>query len=364
MHIAMIGPRTVYPHPEAGLDAYVRGLSEYLASRGHTITIYCHKKRRGSPEETPPGIALKRVGTLKSHHFDTLLYALRASLRAIREKADIIHFHGGSALFAWIARLGGKRVVVTIHSREWRSSSTPWLLRPLHFLAEWIGCRVAHRVSTVSQTVREELQKKYKREVSYIPLGMTTQFSEGTGEIATLRLKPKNYILSLGRIEKGKGIEFILEALKSMEALLPYPFVVAGEPLYNISYCETLKTMAGPNVLFIGRVIGPLKHALLANALLYVQASEAEGLSLSLLEAMSHGCPVLVSDIPQNKEAVGVAGFYFRNKNVEDLRLQLKRLLGDLQRLEKAGEKGRQKIQDEYSWESIESRLSQLYALC
>ncbi len=54
---------------------------------------------------------------------------------------------------------------------------------------------------------------------------------------------------------------------------------------------------------------------------LYVSASHSDGSSISLLEAMACGCPVLVSDIPGNREWVdpGVQGWWFKDGDTGDL---------------------------------------------
>ena len=63
---------------------------------------------------------------------------------------------------------------------------------------------------------------------------------------------------------------------------------------------------------------------LFSNAAMYVQPSEIEGLSIALLEAMSYGLPCLVSDIPENREAIGDCGLTFKSGDVIDLNEKLR----------------------------------------
>jgi glycosyltransferase involved in cell wall biosynthesis len=93
----------------------------------------------------------------------------------------------------------------------------------------------------------------------------------------------------------------------------------------------------------------------------YAQPSEAEGLSLSILEAMSYGNCCLVSDIPANLEAIGDAGFHFANKNVDDLANRLRWLLEHREEVEAVNVGAKERIKQHYSWQSISEQIEKLY---
>ena len=60
-----------------------------------------------------------------------------------------------------------------------------------------------------------------------------------------------------------------------------------------------------------------------SNAQVYVLSSRWEGMPLVLVEAMSHGLPVVISDLPICKEILGDFGIYFRNGDAEELAMRL-----------------------------------------
>jgi glycosyltransferase involved in cell wall biosynthesis len=70
------------------------------------------------------------------------------------------------------------------------------------------------------------------------------------------------------------------------------------------------------DIIFTGNVSGRLLEELFSNALIFVLPSEIEGLPIALLEAMSYGNCCLVSDIPENIEALNGFGYIFKNMNV------------------------------------------------
>ena len=60
-----------------------------------------------------------------------------------------------------------------------------------------------------------------------------------------------------------------------------------------------------------------------SNAQIYVLSSRWEGMPLVLVEAMSHGLPIVTSDLPVCQEILGDFGLYFENGNIEDLAQRL-----------------------------------------
>ena len=84
--------------------------------------------------------------------------------------------------------------------------------------------------------------------------------------------------------------------------------IVGGDP-YNKQYELSLKKNANKNTKFLGYVYGEDYENLCKGAYLYVTPSILEGTSPALLTAMAlYQCP-LVSDIPENMETIGDAGF-------------------------------------------------------
>ena len=58
-------------------------------------------------------------------------------------------------------------------------------------------------------------------------------------------------------------------------------------------------------------------------AQVYVLSARWEGFGLVLIEAMSHGLPIISSDLPSSKEILGDFALYFRNGDIEELAQRL-----------------------------------------
>jgi glycosyltransferase involved in cell wall biosynthesis len=78
---------------------------------------------------------------------------------------------------------------------------------------------------------------------------------------------------------------------------------------------------------------------------------------------MGYGIAPLVSDIPENLEAIGKCGFSFRAKSKENLEEKLAYLLNSSEEIEKMGKCAKERIKKEYSWDSITRKTLAVYEL-
>jgi len=86
---------------------------------------------------------------------------------------------------------------------------------------------------------------------------------------------------------------------------------------------------------------------------LVLSASHSDGSSISLLEAMACGCPVLVSDIPGNREWVqpGVNGWLFPDGDADALAEAILHALDQRSRLPEMGRQARQVAEQRADWQ-------------
>lgn len=96
---------------------------------------------------------------------------------------------------------------------------------------------------------------------------------------------------------------------------------------------------------------------------IYLSASHSDGSSVSLLEAMACGLPVLVSDIPGNREWVeeGVNGWLFPDSDVSALAENILALARSREGLRAAGVHGRKVAEERADWQQNHARLFQAY---
>ena len=137
--------------------------------------------------------------------------------------------------------------------------------------------------------------------------------------------------------------------------------VMAGASSYCDDYSRRLQTHAGERIKMLDWVSGETLDELLTNATVFVLPSDLEGLSLALLDAMGAGLCVLTSDVAENREAVGNAGFTFRRGDAADLADRLRFLIANPAVREAAGQAAKRRIREHYQWPMIASEIEHIY---
>jgi glycosyltransferase involved in cell wall biosynthesis len=177
--------------------------------------------------------------------------------------------------------------------------------------------------------------------------------------LGQLGLTPDKYVLFLGRLSPEKNCHLLIGAFEEIAGSAKLVF--AGGSSHSDSYVTNLKKTADSRVIFTSWLTGDALEEVLTNASVLVLPSDIEGLSLSLLDAMAAGLCVLASDIPENNEAIGEAGFLFKNGDVQDLRRMLTMLLADPEVRAISGDKARARVQQNYLWDDVAAQTEKLY---
>jgi glycosyltransferase involved in cell wall biosynthesis len=132
------------------------------------------------------------------------------------------------------------------------------------------------------------------------------------GGVATgtrFALARRRYFLTVGRLVPEKRVEDAVAAFTSSRELARegWQLVVVGGARSHDRYGAALLAdlARAPRVVTTGVLGHDALDELYANAAGFVLPSAHEGLSLALLEALGHGVPTIVSDIPANR-AVGL----------------------------------------------------------
>jgi|AntRauTorckE5430_2_1112549.scaffolds.fasta_scaffold00890_5 glycosyltransferase involved in cell wall biosynthesis len=139
-------------------------------------------------------------------------------------------------------------------------------------------------------------------------------------------------ILFLGRIDKKKGIENLVEAVSQSEIFLNSDFriVIGGDEKHPYGQ-ELINLVASQNlqhkIIFVGHVSGIEKEKLLARAHFLIMPSHTENFGIVVTEALAQGTPAIASTgTPWKALADHQAGFWIDN-DPESIKRILERVL-------------------------------------
>lgn len=358
MKIAMIGSRGI-PETYSGIETALKAMCPRLVAKGHEVAVYC-RAYYGLPDEYQ-GVHLISLPSINTKHLDTISHVALCIIHSLSQDFDILHFHAlGPTLLSWVPKIAGYKIVATVQGLDLQRAKWGPVARTALRIAELTSAILPHRTIVVSEVLKSYYETKFGSSATYIPNGVAVP------EHSPPRLLPKeyglhgnDYVLFASRLVPEKGVHYLLEAHSRLKT--PIKLVIAGEGIHSRHYVASLQEMAGPNVIFTGHVTGQLLEELFSNAYLYVLPSEIEGLSLSLLEAMSYGLCVLVSDIPENAEAVRDHGFTFQSGSSDSLAEVLEQLLHDENLVKEYRLKSRTRVEEEYNWDRVTDLTEQVY---
>ncbi|MCK5620306.1 MAG: glycosyltransferase family 4 protein, partial [Candidatus Krumholzibacteria bacterium] len=222
------------------------------------------------------------------------------------------------------------------------------------------GARRSDGIITVSKIMKRYVRDTYGLEAQYIPNGATLPESPPVkGEIARYGLSGGDYVLTVGRIIRDRGLHHLIDAFKGLPG--DKRLVIVGSETPKTPYTDELRAMADGRVVFTGDVFGRALEDLYANCSVYALASKVEGLPITVCEAMAHGRPLLLSEIPENREVAGDAAVYFKPSDVNELRAALQALIEDRGLQSELSSRGVERARSTYNWERIAEQVEAFY---
>lgn len=363
MKIAFIGQKGI-PGKSGGIEKHVENLSVGLVKRGHEVIVFSRSHYTPATEVSYKGVTLVNLPSVATKNLDAISHTFFAIIYLLRRDVDIIHFHGiGPSSLIWLAKLlkPKTKVMATFHCQDYFHKKWGSFAKMYLKFGERVACTISDMVITVSLTLQKYVDDTYKRSSVYIPNGVLPSVYEPVDEIQQWGLEKGNYILAVSRLIPHKGIELLLRSFATTPT--DKKLVVVGGGAFTDDYVQKLNLLAADDsrVIMVGEQRGKVLRELFSNALFFVQPSESEGLSIALLEAMSYGKTALISDIPENKEAIGDHGFSFKNKNQEDLSQKISLLVSSEEILSIKGMAAQKRTIDFYNWEEIIKNTEDLY---
>lgn len=354
MKIVVTGTRGI-PEIQGGVETHCQELYPLLAESGTDVTIV--RRRCYAPDSKTEfrGVKIKDLYAPRKKSLEAAVSTFLGVLYAKRAGADLVHIHAvGPSIVVPVAKMLGLKVVMTHHGPDYEREKWGRVARWAIKTGEKFAARYADRMIVISQVIKDRIAAEYGRtDTVLIPNGVPAPVrSTRTDFLRELGVEPGRYVLALGRFVPEKNFHQLVEAF----GVEGYRLVIAGDADHPGPYSEQLKAQArAAGVILPGFIRGEKLNQLLSNAALFVLPSSHEGLPITLLEAMSYGRDVLVSDIPANCLPELTPDDFFPMGNVDALRSALRR---------KLAEPVAERTYDlsAYNWRTIASRTAAVYA--
>lgn len=322
IRVMMLGLRG-FPNVQGGVETHAEHLSPLLVGLGCDLEVLVRSNyQQASTGKQWNGVKFTKLWAPKSKGLETLVHTFLGVLYAAIKRPDILHIHAiGPALMTPLARLLGLKVVVTHHGPDYNRQKWGGLARNMLLLGEWVGMRFSNSRIVISNVIRDMVVRKHTMHAELIHNGVVLpNLNVSESHLEQFGLIKNKYILLVSRLVPEKRHLDLIKAF-NQASLSDVKLVLVGSSDHPDDYLQALMKSSAdnPNIVLTGFQTGDTLRSLYTHAALFVLPSSHEGLSISLLEALSYGLPVIASDIPANLELGLNSSCYFELGNVDKL---------------------------------------------
>jgi phosphatidylinositol alpha-mannosyltransferase len=365
--IALVSPYD-FAHP-GGVILHIACLEHYFTRMGHEVKVIAPASRAipdfgdrfipiGRPRPIPSSGSIARV---------TISIWLAPKIREVleREKFDIIHFHEPlmPMLCTSILRLSKTANVGTFHASYGKPGYN--FARPV---GKWILRRWFRKLDgkiAVSKPAMDFARENFPGYYNIIPNGVDVEhFSPDVAPIEEFDDGKLN-ILFVSRLEKRKGLNYLLQAFRRVKEEIPNSRLIVVGPGTRLRrrYEKYVARTGLKDVVFVGLVsYDELPRYYKTADVFCAPAIGSESFGIILLEAMSMSKPIVASNIEGYASVIshGADGLLVPPADKDKLAQALISLLNDEALRQEMGAKGRIKAL-EHSWEHIAQRVFAYY---
>lgn len=367
MKIALVSPYD-YSFP-GGVTEHIAHLERCFTAAGHDVRVIAPSSDEQIEERLPHvyrvGRHIIELPTNRSIARISLSLRLSQRIRCILEdeRFDVVHLHEPfvPTLPLTVLKYSEAANVGTFHASRRSyfgySYGRPFLRRYVARLHGWIA---------VSQAAREFVRRYFPADYVIIPNGIDVAAYQRTRPRLPVVQDGKINLLFVGRLEKRKGLVFLLRSLPYVKRHFPnLRLIVVGafEQEQLAEYRAIIEQAGLRDVVFEGLVSTEEKIAYYQGCDIFcAPAIGSESQGVVLLEAMAAGKPVVATDIEGYRSVVtdGEQGLLVPPADEAALAVALARLLADPGLRARLGAAGRERAQ-QYDWVKVARRVLEYY---
>jgi glycosyltransferase involved in cell wall biosynthesis len=305
LRITMLGIRG-FPNVQGGAETHAQNLSARLVELGCEVEVIVRSPYVPSQgRATCAGTRLVRLWSPRIKGVEALVHTFLGVLRSAWTRPDILHIHSvGPALFTPLARAFALRVVVTHHLANYENKKWGRMARLVLRLGERAGMICANGRIAVSAALARRMEGVYQVPVAIIPNGVARPRKlQSTRTLAAFGLERGRYALTVARLDEQKRQLDLIQAFARIRSPA-WKLALVGGADYASAYGRAVVEAAAATegVVLLGAQTGDALSELFSHAGVFVLPSSHEGQPIAVLEAMSYGCPTILSDIPAHRE--------------------------------------------------------------
>ena len=306
-----------------GIEHRMHQIAKELVARGHDVTIVTGQLKGTEPEEmSDDGYRIVRLPSKFINIYNPPYITSKGLLEKLNEiDADVVNFN-----YRWapsytkdMRKYKGKKVF-TYHNMWGEGIGIQHTMSEINDNGFRKTLNTFDHIISVSDYVRNDLIRRG------IPEEKITTACPCLERYPELSEEEGDYILSLGRLVRTKGLDYLIEAMQYIDCKL----IICGKgPDSKRLMKKISKFGMSDKVEMKGWVSEEEKQSLMSGCKMFVMPSLYESYGLAALEIMSYGRPVVCTDVNGLPDTVKDGGIYVKPKDVKGLAEAVNSLLSD-----------------------------------
>lgn len=358
-----------FPH-RGGIETVVQLLSEGLVLAGHQVTVICASESKTGKSYEHNGVKIEKAPCYGTFSGQPILPSYSKILGIYLNSCDIVHLHSPHPMVELLCmmRVKDQPVVLTYHSDIVRQKILGRFYRPiLQRVLEFVDYILIPSPQLLEYSL---ILKKFASKCRLIPFGYPVNSFDLIDQIRVkkeeLCKKYGRYLLFVGRLVEYKGVGYLVEAMKRVDANL---VIIGSGPQEKFLKTKCAHLGLANKVFFLGDIEDSELKAYYHGCEIFVLPSITpnEALGMVQLEAMACGKPLITTDLESGVKFAnqnGETGIIVPPKNSLALIDSLNKLLTDESLKVLMGKKSRKRFLDYFTRDKMIADTLKVYKSC
>ena len=248
-----------------------------------------------------------------------------------QEKLDL--FFSPTHYSPWLVNLPAIISIMDLSYFSYPQMFTTKDLWKLRYMGRY-SIKRAKKILTISQFSKNEIIKNYNYPAQNI---VVTYPGVPKSEIRNPKSETNNtlrkfnignkYILFVGTLQPRKNLIKLIKAFELIEDRIQLVLVGKKGWMYEPIFQAIKDSPKKDDIFWLNYVDSEDLSALYQSAVCFILPSLYEGFGIPVVEAMSNGCPVVVSRTSSLPEIAGDAGIFINPESIEDIAKGMKKAL-------------------------------------
>jgi len=337
-----------------------------LMQAGYEVTLIVQH----SKNEIVDGVKIIALFKPRNRFMRIFGLSWRALYLALRQKADVYHFHDPELIIVGIIlRLLGKKVIYDVHEDV-----------PKQILdKEWMGNKNIRKIAALTMNIIEQIgafffngivaatpdiAKKFPKKKTLILINFPILKLIDDNAMPANFIKNKPVIVYAGGLTKIRGIKEVIQAMENVGDGAELWLLGKWESEKFERECKELKGWKYTRYFGfkkLNEVYDLMRRADIGLHIVYTIERHIIGLPVKVFEYMACSLPVIISDSPYWKKIFGECALFANPYNSKDIAEKILYLLNKPNEAKELGKKGRKLIEKKFNWEVESEKLLEMY---